>query len=405
MQSQAASAAGDRRPQNAATCVLCGTDLPDPFLHIKDIPVHVGVLWPDAASAKASPTGDFALVLCPGCGLVTNQAFDPGLIDYTQKYDNSLHASPLFQEFEQALVRRLIDRYGIRGKTVAEIGCGSGHFLGLICVAGDNRGIGFDPSHDPDNADPLAEGRVEFIRDYYSDLYSDRHADLLCCRHTLEHVVDPGELLVPVRQGLESSRDTVVYFEVPNSTMAFRDLSVWDLIYEHCTYFVGPTLRRAFEAHQFEVLDLWEGFERQFISIEARPADEIVPSGPTQDELAQLTDDVSRFAAHFDERRSLWRQRFEDYRKSEARVVVWGAGARAVSFFNMLGVTEEIGYVVDMNPRKQGTFLGGTGQEIVSPEFLSEYRPDIVILVNPVYFDEISQMLADLGCEATVVVA
>jgi hypothetical protein len=68
-----------------------------------------------------------------------------------------------------------------------------------------------------------------------------------------------------------------------------------------------------------------------------------------------------------------------------------------VAFLTTLGINEEIGYVVDINPFKHGTYMAGTGHEIVPPDFLQGYRPDVVIVMNPVYRDEIRQSCADMG--------
>jgi hypothetical protein len=44
-------------------------------------------------------------------------------------------------------------------------------------------------------------------------------------------------------------------------------------------------------------------------------------------------------------------------------------------------------------------FMAGTGQQIVRPAFLREYRPDAVVIMNPIYRDEIAQDLAVLGLQ------
>ncbi|MEZ5267937.1 MAG: hypothetical protein R2789_04985 [Microthrixaceae bacterium] len=54
-----------------------------------------------------------------------------------------------------------------------------------------------------------------------------------------------------------------------------------------------------------------------------------------------------------------------------------------------LSIQDEIQYAVDINPHKQGMFMAGTGQEIVAPDFLATYRPDLVVIMNPVYLEEI----------------
>jgi hypothetical protein len=81
------------------------------------------------------------------------------------------------------------------------------------------------------------------------------------------------------------------------------------------------------------------------------------------------------------------------------RPVIWGAGSKGVSFLTMLAVDSAIEYAVDVNPFKHGMFIAGTGQLIVAPEFLREYKPDLVVAMNPVYLDEIGRTLSALGVE------
>ena len=41
--------------------------------------------------------------------------------------------------------------------------------------------------------------------------------------------------------------------------------------------------------------------------------------------------------------------------------------------------------------------MAGTGQAIISPEFLVDYKPDIVIVMNPIYREEIRLDLTRLN--------
>ncbi len=72
---------------------------------------------------------------------------------------------------------------------------------------------------------------------------------------------------------------------------------------------------------------------------------------------------------------------------------------------NILKTRGIIDYVVDINPRKAGKHVAGTGQTIVSPEFLTTYQPDVVVLMNANYQQEIGQQLAHLGINADIMVA
>ncbi len=69
-----------------------------------------------------------------------------------------------------------------------------------------------------------------------------------------------------------------------------------------------------------------------------------------------------------------------------------------MAFLTTLGQSiDDIAYAVDINPIKHGTFMAGTGQEIVAPAFLQSYRPDVVIIMNPVYRAEVTADLTALG--------
>ena len=54
-----------------------------------------------------------------------------------------------------------------------------------------------------------------------------------------------------------------------------------------------------------------------------------------------------------------------------------------------------IDYVIDINPHKQGRYVPGTGQKVISPRELAAIRPQIVIAMNPLYTVEIERMIGD----------
>jgi len=92
-----------------------------------------------------------------------------------------------------------------------------------------------------------------------------------------------------------------------------------------------------------------------------------------------------------------WRERFRTWSAAGKRVVIWGAGSKGVAFLTTIGVHEDMCFAVDINPHKQGFYMPGTGHEVVSPEFLREYRPDVVVAMNEIYLGEIGRQLGDLG--------
>lgn len=62
-----------------------------------------------------------------------------------------------------------------------------------------------------------------------------------------------------------------------------------------------------------------------------------------------------------------------------------------------------IQYIVDINPYRHGKFIPGLGKEIMSPEFLKAYQPDQVIVMNPIYAQEIQKMLDQMGVNSEII--
>ncbi len=384
-------------------CPICKSSDHHEFLSLPAMPVSIGVQWPTASAARDCGRGDLKLVFCRSCGFIWNQSFDESRLEYSQKYDNSLDFSPVFQEYANALALRLIDTYNIREKQVVELGCGKGHFLSLLCEQGNNSGIGFDPSYEGERIDSPAASRINYVQDFYGEKYTDHPGDLICCRHVLEHIKDPVAFLSSTRQTVGGQRDAIVYFEVPNVRLILERLSVWDIIYEHCNYFSIESLTSIFRQEGFEILNIEESYQEQFLSLECRLADPAESAVSEKEDISQLTTLVEVFSEKMQARMKMWRDRLEEFSESGKRVVIWGAGAKTVGFLNMLQVDDQITCVVDINPHKQGLYLAGTGQKIVSPDDLRTEKPEVVILMNPIYRDEIAKQLESMGVQAEII--
>ena len=379
----------------ANRCPVCYTTDITVFVEILQVPVHCNVLWSTKNEAIHAPKGDMRLGFCGNCGHIFNLLFNPQLMEYTQAYENSLHFSPRFQSYAESLARHLIERYDLHDKDIVEIGCGKGEFLKLLCELGDNRGVGFDPSYTPEQNHTQ---QLTFVRDFYSEYYTHYKTDLICCRHVLEHIQYPRDFMNNIRRAIEKHHETGLFFEVPNVIYTLRDLGIWDLIYEHCSYFSASSLSYLFTTCDFNVCDLAEAYEGQFLGINASSGENTI--GTTGDFKVDLDDMsllVATFADKYRGKVKEWGRNLKQIAEAEQRVVVWGGGSKGVTFLNTLRTHDKIAYVVDVNPRKQGMYVAGTGQKIISPEFLQEYRPDIVIVMNPIYKDEIRQSTERLG--------
>jgi SAM-dependent methyltransferase len=380
-------------------CPVCQERDLLPSITIESVPALCNSLHPDVTSARASKSGRFAITFCRRCSHVFNAAFDESRIGYTQSYENSLHFSPRFVAFADALANRLNDRYGLAGKTIIDIGCGKGDFLKQLCAVGNARGVGFDKSFDECRGEQVPG--VRFVNDWFHEGYTDISADFVVCRHVLEHIAEPVDFLRKLRANPAIKPQTVLYFEVPNALYTLRDLGIWDLIYEHVSYFTPPSLRTAFESGGFDVISAGSSFGDQYLYIEARPGSGRMPARAP--EVAAIEALVRRFEGVYVPKVRQWRDYLAE--RDPDAIVVWGAGSKGITFVNVVPGASRIGALIDVNPHKQGRFAPGTGTKIFPPESLRDRPIQSVIIMNPIYRSEVAETIAALNLSAEITVA
>lgn len=370
-------------------CRACGCPALEDLIDLGRTPALVGALWDDPDEARCTAPGWLRLASCRRCGHTENVSFEEALVDYDAEYDNSLHFSPAIRAYSRALAERLVERYNVRGGHVVEIGSGRGDFLLELCRLAGCTGTGYDPTCSP--ASPLPG--VSFVPDYYRpDVHLDGY-DLLVCRHVLEHLDDPALLLNALCDAAPTG--AVLYLEVPAAEFGFSLAGMWDCIYPHVSYFSASSLDALVARCGWEVLDRGTSFDGQFLWVEVRPGSrsEAVP------------DDVEQHLARLEEFSRAWAGAVSKWRERLAHsedTVLWGAGAKGVTFLNAVDANRRL-TVVDLNPRKWGRHLPGTGHRVQDPRALAGKGVRRVLITNPSYGPEIAARLDELGLAADIV--
>lgn len=377
-------------------CPVCDRATLEPFFEAPGIPVFCNVLHDTREAALHAPRGDVRLGFCPACGMIHNEAFEPDRVEYAPGYENSLHGSPSFDAYARELAERLCTRYDLRGELVVEIGGGRGEFLALLCSLGANRGLLVDPSLDPDS---VVSADIRVARETFGDRSVGRGAALVCARHVLEHVPRPVDF-ARLLAATAAESGAAVYVEVPSGLWTIRDLGIWDIIYEHCSYFVPSALVELARRSGLAPATLREGFGGQFLSIEtARAGESDVGQGPAPTELAGL---IEAFSSTYRETVDTWSQALAGHRRHGRSVAIWGAGSKGVSFLNTVEGSDAVTVAIDINPRKHGKYVPGTGHAVVAPEAAADQRVDEVLVMNPLYVEEVRRSVERLGLDASV---
>lgn len=331
------------------------------------------------------------MAACTNCGFIFNQSFDSELLSYNETYDNTQEFSPTFREHTDALANHLIHECGIQNHRVIEIGCGKGAFLRKLIdhKTSKNVGLGIDPSYKGLSED--CNGRLRFDRDYYGPKHTNVPADVIICRHVIEHISRPITLLSEIRKALASSPTARVFFETPTSEWILDQQAIWDFFYEHCSLFSIASLTHAFTIAGFQVDRIHHVFGDQYIWLEAT----VAPPGTS---IANQGSAVAARAAQFGIEDAVCRHSLATqlrYLRSLGKIALWGAGAKGVTFANLLDPDRRyIDSVVDINPPKQGCYLPGTGHPIIGPNELHSRNIVAALVLNPEYYAEISAILA-----------
>jgi SAM-dependent methyltransferase len=371
------------------TCPVCDASTLTPLLTRRDVPVHQNLVFSSVSDARGMSRGDLEMYACDRCGFVFNASFDPTRLSYGPQYENTQNASPVFQSYVDGLVQKLLDTRRVRHSRIVEVGCGKGGFIRALVSADatHNTGVGFDPSYVGPDAE--LDGRLRFERRLYDASCTDVAVDVLVCRHVIEHVVDPLALLRAFATALAGQPGARVFLETPCVAWILKNTVVWDLFYEHCSLFTGASLATACARAGFCVQSVEHTFGGQYLWLEATNTD------PGSDQLrpGQIPALARAFGSAFTTRVGEWNETVRQLARTRT-LALWGAGAKGATFANLVDPDQQLfTCVVDVNPGKQGSYLGGTGHKIVSPRELAEYGVTTAVLLNPNYAQEVQAQL------------
>jgi len=385
-----ASAAASR--WDRVGCPVCGGKDIWNFFEAANVPVRDGLLWDSAREAAAAPTGHLRLSICRTCFYIGNEDDRPDTAS-SDRCDFSLQHSPSFRRFVRALAASLIERYGLKKTTVLDVGSGDGFFLRTICSMGRNAGVGIEPGFVQDTSPDEA---VRIIRDRFSEQQAARtRFGLIACRHVLSEIYQPKELLLSIRRGIRDPA-CIVYLEVPNAAHTFEQRLFWNLVYEHRSWYLPEGLMNLCLVAGLEVRDIRASWKREYLSAVAmRTAS---GSGRRQRRFATASlEGLQSFRAEWSRTVEQWQARLAAWRRSGVRVVAWGAGARAVTFFGGFDCRGLIDVVIDINPIRQGKYLPVSALRVEPPSFIRTFKPDVILITNPTYKSEIQAHVARLG--------
>ena len=392
-------------PPATSHCPICSSDDLFTFLQRDRVPVHQNLLAHSRQAALEVPTGALTMCICRSCGFVFNSTFELKRMSYDARYDNTQTCSPEFTQYVNGLVTRLVDGLGVRGQTVVEVGCGKGDFIRRLVEYPNSgiTGIGFDPTYvGPESSHG---GRLRFERRFYDETAASVPADAVVCRHVIEHVPRPLDLLHSVRRAVGSRPNALICFETPSVEWILEKQVFWDFFYEHCSIFTPQSLTRAFAVTGFDVTSVSSVFGDQYMWLEAKPSSKTSDFSYNPSSLVRLAERFAEGASRLKESWSAALDRAAAMaHNGRSRIGVWGAGAKGVTFANLVDAdASAVHCFIEVNPAKQGKYVPGTGHRIISPAEIENERLGSILVLNPNYFSEMNQYLSESGSSAALI--
>ncbi|MBC9031392.1 class I SAM-dependent methyltransferase [Sphingomonas sp. JC676] len=377
-------------------CRACLAPQPYLFLAMGDHPPANMFVRPNEVD-EIQPSFSLNTQACLHCGLI--QIADQIPADFFRHYlyvpsgATTMHRH--FGELAETLQQRAGD--GL----IIDIGCNDGLLL-KACNELGCKTLGIDPAA---NLAELANERGVEVHVAYFDpptartLREDRGtAKVIVTTNTFNHIGDLHYFMAGVVELLDEEGTFVV--EVPRASELLAR-NEFDTVYqEHVSEFSLLSMVRLGEFFDLEVVDVHTlpihgGSMRVFFQRKGKAKATPAVQEMLDDELgagmlkAKTYDD---FADRIEEIRRDLISMLADLKGQGLKIAGYGAPAKGNTLLNYFSVgPDDLDFLVDRNPLKQGLFSPGMKIEVRSPDAIETERPDILMVLAWNFFDEIRE--------------
>jgi hypothetical protein len=382
----------------AGVCIVCGGELPEPFLDLGSTALANKFLLPEevAGGERMYP---LRVTRCSTCAhLQLADPVPPGAMFEDYLYVSS--ASDTLRAHLHDLADIVAERRGLGADDlVVDIGANDATLLQGFARHGV-RTLAVDPAVN------LAERAAETGIDRYTGFFNAASAleivedwglaSVITATNTFPHIPELGDFMTGIDTALAPGG---VFVIEAHYLLDILEQLAFDTVYhEHVSYWALGPMQRLFEAHGMEVtsaerLPLHHGQLRVFVQRKGEgTVDASVEQVLAQEREHALLEE-STWHAFADRVRNLRTELHDvlaELRSDGKRVAAYGAPAKGSTLISYLQLgPDDIEWIADRSPLKQGRVTPGSHIPIVEPERLLSERPDVALLLAWNFADEV----------------
>lgn len=371
-------------------CRFCQTPLTATLVDLGSMPLANSYVT--GAEAKLERHFPLHVRVCPACLLVqASDSVPPGAIFSDYAYFSSYADS--WVDHARRYAEAAINRFQLGPHSlVIEVGSNDGYLLQHF----KTRGIpvlGIEPAANVAQT-AIAKGiatEIAFFGTPAAQRLADQghRADLMAANNVLAHVPDIRDFLAGFALLLKP--DGVVTFEFPHVLNLIRDIEFDTIYHEHFSYLSLLAVEHVFAVTGLKAIDVEEipthGGSLRLYAARKNSSHAPAPSldAMRAKERAARLDRMEGYEGFAERVKTLKAGFLSFVMKAKAegkKIAAYGAAAKGNTFLNYCGVTnEDIDCVFDRSTAKQGKLLPGSHIPILAPEFLTDRKPDYLVIL------------------------
>lgn len=330
---------------------------------------------------------------CHVCFLVQIDEYKKSDAIFDSEYVYFSSYSTSWLAHAKTYTEKMVERFGLNGNSkVVEIASNDGYLLQYF----KERSIpvlGIEPT--ANTASVAREKGIETVVDFFGVRLANRlaqhnKADLLLGNNVLAHVPDITDFVHGMKILLAPKG--VITMEFPH-LMQLVDNNQFDTIYhEHFSYLSLYTVKQIFESAGLTLFDVEElpthGGSLRIYARHTENETLNITKNVTSLLQKEITKGVQTMVYYTGFQKKVMNIKLQllqfllNQKKEGKTVAAYGAAAKGNTLLNYCGVKNDLlDFVVDANPHKQNKWLPGSQVPVVSENYLSQKRPNFVLIL------------------------